>query len=57
MKPSTFIAIFIPVISTIIITLFIAVQKGKKPDPRIIRIAVALSAAGIVVLVFLFLKL
>jgi hypothetical protein len=54
MKPSTFFAIFIPIISIIVITLYIIYTEKKKPDPRMIKVAYFLAAVGLLVFIIIF---
>ena len=47
MRPATFFAIFIPLLSTIIVTVFIAISKNRTPDPKTHKVAYALFAVGL----------
>jgi len=51
MRLSTFFAIFIPIISTIGISLYIIFTEKKNPDPRMIKVAYFLTAAGLLVFI------
>ena len=55
MKPSTFFAVFIPILSIILTTLFIILTANKKPDPRVVKIGLIVLSAGLLTAVFVFL--
>jgi len=54
MKPSSFFAVFIPVFSIILTTLFIILTGNKKPDPRMVKVGIIILAAGFLTALIVF---
>jgi hypothetical protein len=54
MKPSTFFAIFIPVFAAVISTLFIILTKNKKPNPKMVKLAIFTATMGLLIFTLVF---
>ena len=54
MKPSTFFAIYIPIFTTLICTLYIIYTKDKKPNPKMNKVLYSLAAVGLLVFIIFF---